>query len=61
MGNVQISEELFSDLIRYHIYEDKNPDIESRIVSGIEEKVAALVRRREYTNRILLDNQKTHP
>lgn len=60
MANVQISKDLYFDLIRYHIYEDKSPEIETRIVAALETKVEALARRQTYTQGIL-DNPKTRP
>lgn len=57
MAKIQITEDLYFDLIRYHIYEDKSPEIEARIVAAIEQKVEAMAKRQTYTE-TLSGNQK---
>ena len=47
MGNVQISEELFFALLKYHLVE--MDDVLPEIKKGLEEKLEAMVRRDLYT------------
>lgn len=47
MKNVQISEELFILLVRFHLF--NNADIENKITKGLEEKVEAITIRNLYT------------
>ena len=47
LKNVQISEELFFALVKYHLLE--MDDVYSEIKNGLEEKVDALVMRELYT------------
>lgn len=47
MKNVQISEQLFVALVKYHLLE--MDDVYSEIKNGLEEKVDALVMRELYT------------
>ena len=47
LKNVQISEELFIALLKYHLVE--RDDVLSEIKKGLEEKLEAMVRRDLYT------------
>lgn len=56
MKNVQISEELFFALLKYHLLE--MDDVLPEIKKGLEEKLEAMVRRDLYTNTRLLQPRK---
>lgn len=47
MKHIQISEELFCDLVLYHIYEMNEP--EERIRKGLNEKMDSILRRAYFT------------
>lgn len=57
MPDVKIPEELYHDLIRFHIYEDEDPVLRARIVSALEKKVEAMARRQNYAE-TLSERQK---
>ena len=43
-----ISDELLTDLMLYHLLGQRDPDLESRIVSALEAKATSMLRRQEY-------------
>ena len=47
MGNVQISQELFMQLLRFHLVEDGS--CEKEIKQGLEKKLDAMVNREVYS------------
>ena len=47
---VQIPEELFLDLLRWHSFEIRDPEAEERIRHGLETKLDAMARRQMYTD-----------
>lgn len=47
--SVQIPAELFVQLINYHLYDRRTPELAERIRSGLDLKLEALVRRQLYT------------
>jgi len=49
MANVQISEELFFNLVKWHICDLNDDDIHAAIVKGLEEKAQAMINRQLYT------------
>lgn len=46
---VQISQELFLDLLRYHIADMRDAETEQRIINGITAKVDKMSAHQEYT------------
>jgi hypothetical protein len=48
--SVQIPAELFVQLINYHLYERRDPELAERIRKGLDEKLEALARRQLYTD-----------
>ena len=48
--NVQIPETLFVDLLKLHLLDLEDPDIEIRIRKGLQAKLDALTRRQHYTD-----------
>ena len=50
MATVQIPQDLFMDLLRYHVAEISDPEIAARIRRGLMEKVDAIARRKWYTD-----------
>ena len=57
MAKIQIHEDTFYDLIRYHIYGDQDPDLKERITAALEAKVEAMARRQTYTDKIFPDKE----
>lgn len=57
--NVMIPEELFLDLVRYHLLEVQDQDLVARIREGLEEKLTAAARREAYSQAI--KNKTTPP
>ena len=51
--NVQIPEELFLDLVRFHWMDDKSPELVARIKDGLEVKVKAMAKRQQYRETLL--------
>ena len=49
MSNVQIPQELWTDLARYHLLEDPDPALPIRIRAALTRKVEAMARRQAYT------------
>lgn len=47
---VQIPEELFVDLLKYHLWSLDDDEIAARIQSGLQNKVDAIIRRGYYTD-----------
>ena len=43
-----ISDKLLTDLMLYHLLGQRDPDLESRIVSALEDKATSMLRRQEY-------------
>ena len=50
MANIQISEELFLDLLRYHLWNDQSELNTLRIQKGLNTKLDAMTRRQLYTD-----------
>ncbi len=48
MKNIQIPSELFADLIRFHIFESADEDVQERIRKGLNTKIDALIMRQLY-------------
>ena len=48
-NNVQIPQELWTDLARYHLLEDPDPALPARIRAAMTRKVEAMARRQAYT------------
>lgn len=49
MSNVQIPQELWTDLARYHLLEDPDPALPARIRATMMHKVDAMARRQAFT------------
>lgn len=49
MKNYMIPEDLFLDLVKWHLLELHDPDREERIRAGLSAKMEADARRRDYT------------
>lgn len=49
MANVQIPEELFLELCKYHLLDIKDEQVAIRIANGLEQKYETIKRRTEYT------------
>ena len=59
--SVQISKELFLDLIRAHLFEQSDPAADARIKAGLSQKLDSLVLRElysEYHNANLTDEER---
>lgn len=48
MRNVQISEKLFLDLVRWHLLDLRDPDLQIRIQAGLQDKLDRLSNHDEY-------------
>lgn len=48
--NVQIPEALFIDLVKLHLLDLGDDEIDARVRQGLQDKLAALVRRQLYTD-----------
>lgn len=48
-NNILIEKDLFIELIRYHIGEIRDEDIEMRIYKGLEKKLNKIVKHENYT------------
>ena len=47
--SVQIDQDLWADLVRYHVMDLRDPDVDARIRAGLQRKIDAMVRRQAYT------------
>ena len=52
MSSVQIPEELFLDLIRWHLLDLHDPDLQIRIQTGLQDKLDRAAARVEYSRRL---------
>ena len=52
---VQISYQLLMDLCRYHLLDDQDPSLETRIRMGLEDKMQRAAAREEYSRNIKKD------
>lgn len=52
MKNIQISEELFYDLARFHLLGQQNEELKRRISAGLELKLQKLSARQQYAERL---------
>lgn len=52
MRNVQISEELFLDLVRWHLLDLQDPDLQIRILNGLQDKLDRLSSHDEYSRNL---------
>ena len=50
--NIQISEELFFDLARYHLLDQRGEGLENRIREGLEQKNRRMAARQQYAERL---------
>lgn len=48
-NNVQISQDLWADLARYHLLDDPDPALPARIRAALTRKAEAMARRQAYT------------
>lgn len=53
MKNIQISEELFSRICTYFLFDKDDPENVQAIVRGLEDKLERMNKRIEYTNRAM--------
>ena len=52
MANIQIPEELFLDLIRWHLLDLRDPDLRIRIQTGLQDKLDRTAARVEYSRKV---------
>lgn len=50
--SVQISEDLFFDLAKYHCLGQQNEELKSRIREGLEQKIEKMAARQRYAERL---------
>lgn len=58
MSTIQIPEELFVNLCKWHLWNLHDPELELRIRTGLQDKADKMIRRVEYSQ-MLQDNKKT--
>ncbi len=56
--SVQISEELFYDLTRYHLLDQRNDELEHRISAGLERKLQKMADRERYSRTLAEAKEK---
>lgn len=61
MKNIQISEELFYDLARFHLLGQRNEELERRIGAGLEQKLQKMADRERYSRTLAEAKEKKVP
>lgn len=61
MKSVQISEELFYDLAKYHLLDQRNDELEHRISTGLERKLQKMADRERYSRTLAEAKEKKVP
>lgn len=59
MRHIQISEELFYDLARFHLLGQRNEELERRIGAGLEQKLQKMTNRQKYAERLEAEGKTT--
>ena len=59
MKNIQVPENLFYDLAKYHCLGQQNEELESRIREGLEQKVEKMAARQRYAERLKTEGKTT--
>lgn len=52
MKNIQVPENLFYDLARFHLLGQRNEELERRIGAGLEQKLQKMTNRQKYAERL---------
>lgn len=52
MPQVQIPEELLVNLIKWHLWDVRDPDLETQIRSGLQDKLDRMMARVEYERKL---------
>lgn len=61
MKSVQISEELFYNLARFHLLGQRNEELERRISAGLEQKLQKMADRERYSRTLAEAKERQQP
>lgn len=61
MRHIQISEELFYDLARFHLLGQRSEELERRISAGLERKLQKMADRERYSRTLAEAKEKKVP